>query len=194
MMNQTITVNFEGQVFTGKVVNVVGDTVTMMEETSKQFFDFPVSMVTLKDLTILMVAKLEMENRYSHLSCFDYPKEYQQMEDLNDIIFEILKKYNDDSYSNHANDLYENIKDIAIDVINGNIDIESAEISYYTLDDWVEIYVKEGLSQDAKEMFESLFLFMDKATRNQWLEGNHLSNFTNTYSNIMLDYILMVNE
>lgn len=194
MMNTEITVDLGTQVLTGKVVNVVGDTITMMEATTKQFFDFPVSMISLKEVTTMMVDKLEMENRYGHLSCFDYPTEYQQMENLNEIIFDVLCKYNENEYSQRANDLYENIKDIATEIINGNINADRLELNYMPINEWVEVYVTEGMCDEAKKLFESMFYFMDTHTRNNWLEGNHLSNFTNTYTNHLMDYILMAHE
>ena len=148
----------------------------------------------MKNLVLKMVEKIQLENKFGWASCYDYPAEYNQMIDLEVEICEALEKYNDTNYSKRGTDLYENIEDIAKEVVNGNIDAESLELSYYSIDEWIEMYVTEGMEEAEKKTFESLFYYMPTDVRNGWLEGNHLSNFTNTYTNIMIEYILMVHE
>lgn len=148
----------------------------------------------MNELVTKMVAKLQLENKYGNLSCYDYPKQYEQMIELEVEICEALDKYNENEYSKRSNDLYENIKDIAKEILNGNINDDDLTLEYYSIDEWIEVHVTEGMEEAEKKTFESLFYYMPTEVRNSWLEGNHLSNFTNTYTNVMIEYILMVHE
>ncbi|MDZ4632282.1 hypothetical protein ORN01_25330 [Bacillus cereus] len=148
----------------------------------------------MNELVTKMVAKLQLENKYGSLSCYDYPKQYEQMIDLEVEICEALDQYDENAYSKRSSDLYENIKDIAKEIINGNINDDDLTLEYYSLHEWVEVHVTSNMCEEAKKVFESMFYYMPTENRNNWLEGNHLSNYTNTYSNVMLDYILMVHE
>ena len=148
----------------------------------------------MKELVMKMVDKLEVERKYGNLSCYDYPAEYNKMIDLEVEICEALDQYNETEYSKRASDLYSNIADIAIDIINGNINADTLEINYYSIDEWIEVYITNGMCEAERKTFESLFHYMPTDVRNGWLEGNYLANFTNTYTNVMIEYILMAHE
>ena len=150
--------------------------------------------LSLNEITLKMVEKVELENRYGNLSCYDYPKQYEQMTDLEVEICEALDKYNENEYSKRSSDLYANIEDIAKDIVNGNIDAENMDLQYYSINEWIEVYISSDMEEAEKNTFESLFYYMPTDVRNGWLEGNHLANFTNTYTNVMIEYILMVHE
>ena len=150
--------------------------------------------LSLNEITLKMVEKVELENRYGNLSCYDYPKQYEQMTDLEVEICEALDKYNENEYSKRSSDLYANIEDIAKDIVNGNIDAENMDLQYYSINEWIEVYISSDMEEAEKNTFESLFYYMPTDVRNGWLEGNHLANFTNTYTNVMIEYILMAHE
>ncbi|WP_324658858.1 hypothetical protein [Bacillus cereus] len=194
MMNTEITINHEGFSYTGVITNYIINTVSFLDSRTKQTIEIEMEQVALKHILQMMIDKIEMERKYGHLSCYDYPIEYIQMENLNDIICCCLMKYNESIYDNRYKHLYENLKDIAIDVINGNINFKKLTFCYMPIDEWVEVYVTRDMSKEAKQVFESMYYYMPTDLRNGWLEGNHLCNYTNLYTDTMMNYMLVAHE
>lgn len=194
MMNSEITINHEGFSYTGKITNYIINKVSFLDSRTKEIIEIEMEQVSLKHILLMMIDKIRMEKQYGHLSCYDYPIEYIQMENLNDIICSMLMKYNSSIYDNRYKYLYENLKDIAIDVINGNINFKKLTFSYMSIDEWVEVYISNYMSEEAKKVFESMYYYMPTDIRNGWLEGNHLCNYTNLYTNPMMDYMLIAHE
>ena len=194
MMNTEITINHDGFSYTGVITNYIINKVSFLDSRTKQTIEIEMEQVALKHILQMMIDKIRMERQYGHLSCYDYPIEYIQMENLNDIICCCLMKYNESIYDSRYKHIYENLKDIAIDVINGNINFKKLTFSYMSINEWVEVYVSSNLCEEAKKVFESMYYYMPTDVRNGWLEGNHLSHYDNLYTNPMMDYILVAHQ
>lgn len=149
-------------------------------------------MTDLKLVVAKMMEKKDLEGRYGWASCFDYPKQYEQMEQLSSEIFEALEELTNE-YA--ARQVYECLEAVAVDISGGNYDFERLDsISYMTQDTYLDEYVLEGMDESATNMFNSLFYFMDVDGRNHWLEANYLAHDPNVYTHRMMDFIIMVHQ
>lgn len=149
-------------------------------------------MTELKLVVAKLIEKKDLEGRYGWASCFDYPAQYEQMEQLASEVMEALTEQTD-QYK--ATQLYDCLEAIAGDISNGNYDMESIDgISLLTQGEYIDEYVLSNMDESATEMFNSLFYFMDIDSRNNWLENNHLAHDPSIYTTKIMDYILMVHQ
>jgi hypothetical protein len=148
-------------------------------------------MATLKNVLVKMIEKKELEGTFGHASCFDYPEQYERMEELATEINEALTRYEEiDVLRKH---LFESMESIAIDTMNGNYDLETiSDIAHYTQDDFIEIFITDMMDESARTVFDSLFNWMDSDSRSKWIEVNYLAGEPNTYSNQHIDFVLMI--
>lgn len=140
-------------------------------------------MTNLNLVVAKMIEKKDLEGRYGWASCFDYPEQYDQISDLEIEIDDLLE--GDDT-------MYKILDAVATDVMNGNVDAETLELSVYTQDEYLEYYVLEGMDEHAKNMFDSLYYFMDSDTRGKWLEANYLAHDPNVYTDRWMEKIVML--
>lgn len=142
-------------------------------------------MTNIKLAVEKMVEKKQLEGSYGHASCFDFPKEYDKMEELADEIGEIL---------NHDDKVYEIVKTIAFDAYNGNIDLEYVDFSLFSQDDYIEAYLLESMDESGRNMFDSLFYWMNSDDRGRWLEVNYLAGEANIYTDKFIDTIIVMHD
>lgn len=142
-------------------------------------------MTNLKLIVAKMVEKKALENKYGWASCFDYPKQYDAMTDLELEIDDLLEG---------RDELYPILDTIACEIDWGNIDLETLEVNHYSQDEYLEYYVLEGMDEHARKMFDSLYYFMDSDTRGQWLEANYLAHDPNVYTDKRIENIIMINN
>lgn len=171
------------------IVNVVSKA---LQNKVNQIEKVEIKMTDLKLEVVKMMEKKDLEGRYGWASCFDYPEQYNRMEELASEIFTSLEELTNEY---KAKQVYECLEAIAIDVSGGNYDLESLDsIIYMTQDTYLDEYVLSGMDESAKKMFDSLFYFMNSDSRNNWLEANYLAHDPNIYTSKMMDFIIMVHE
>lgn len=170
------------------IVNVVSKA---LQNKVNQNEKVEIKMTDLKLVVVKMMEKKDLEGRYGWASCFDYPEQYNRMEELASEIFTALEEMTDEY---KARQVYECLESIAIDIAN-NYDIETIDgISFMSQDEYLDDYVLSGMDESATSMFNSLFYFMDIDGRNNWLETNYLANDPCIYTNKMMDFVLMVHR
>ena len=146
----------------------------------------------MKNIIKLMIEKKELESQYGSLSCFDYPKEYERMEELTTEINKLIKQeVNVDAPISY---IYEVLDKVALDIMNNNnIHLDEIEIYVYSQDDFIEFYILEGMDESARNMFDSLFYFMDSDHRAAWIKANYIAGDPNLYTNQFIDFVVVVN-
>jgi len=120
--------------------------------------------------------------QYSHVSCIDYPQQYDNMESLQvaagALIAELIK-HNDIS----INGLSQAIENIALDINNGNIR-PSAQITLYTQDEFIE-YIAQRAKMHHKEAerFENMLAWMQEVDRVGYIETRFILEWENDRNN-----------
>lgn len=171
------------------IVNVVSKA---LQNKVNQLEKVEIKMTDLKLVVVKIMEKKDLEGRYGWASCFDYPEQYERMEELASEVFNELTELTNEY---KAKQVYECLEAIATDISGGNYDLESIdEISFMSQDDYLEDYVLSGMDESATEMFNSLFYFMNVDSRNNWLETNYLAHDPNVYTHKMMDFIIMVRQ
>lgn len=140
----------------------------------------------LKNAIQLLVQKMELEDRYSHVSCFDAAEAYEKMEELAAEAMDIASSYKNVT----AASLYEVLHDIAYDLKNGNLD-EDVELHLYTQDEFIDEYITTHLNDEAVKLFDSLFYFMNSDDRVAWLRNNYIDDFM--YTDAAINFVIIVN-
>lgn len=140
----------------------------------------------LKNAVQLLVQKMELEDRYSHVSCFDAAEAYEKMEKLAAEAMDIASSYKNVT----AASLYEVLHDIADDLKNGFID-EDVELHLYTQDEFIDEYITSNLNDEAIKLFDSLFYFMNIDDRVAWLRNNYIdTDFM--YTDAAVNFVIVV--
>jgi hypothetical protein len=147
----------------------------------------------MKDLLKMAIEYETLNNQYGHVSCFDVPEKYEEMEELISNLHEKCKKFfNGDEY--YAKKLVEILKTIAYECVNGNYNFDNIELCFYTQDDFIEEIVLSGMDESAKDMFDRLFYFMDIDHRVAWLKSNYLNPNPHAYHDEMVNFVIEVVE
>lgn len=152
-----------------------------------------------KNIVALMVERRDADNRYGNLSCLQYPKEYDYMEQLTEAIKNAILETFGDSINGHFNNIsYRNLEDrldaIAYDVHNNNVDLNECEINFYTQLDFVSDVVCSGFEEHQQEVFDSLFKYIDIDGRAGYLRSEHLDAEEGYYYNKLVDFVFEVRE
>src|SRR5206468_4134408 len=154
----------------------------------------------VKNIIALMIEKKRMESAYGNLSCLDYPKEYEFIEELSQEIDNLIREtYGESITSEYNNIFFGDVKDqldsIAIDAYNNNIDLETCSIDFYDQDDFIAIFVcGDNFSEGQLRVFNSLFKWLDADGRASYLRKNYINGEYGYYSNWMADFVFIVND
>jgi hypothetical protein len=133
--------------------------------------------VDIMEVLALINEKSELESQYGSQSCFDYPKQYDRMEELTDEIYtEVL---NISSF--YANSIITTLEDILKEFDVNDI----SDINIQSFDKYCD-------SLEFNSEMSSLFYFIDIDTRKKFIEMNYLSDNEYIYTTKYLDYILEV--
>jgi hypothetical protein len=144
-----------------------------------------------KTLVRKMVTQETLEQAYGHQSCIDFPKQYEQMEVLNEEVRQALQEFETSTVlSGH---LLGCVTDIAREIANGNLywsDIYG--VTCYSFEEYVETFVTNNMPKQQKETFNSLFYFMNLDQRKEYIEVNYLMNDQYAHCTKLLDYVVRV--
>jgi hypothetical protein len=149
----------------------------------------------LKEMLVNVIELKKLNNQYGWQSCFDVPDAYDQMENLASEIHADLENAFPNFGSITHGHIKDNLESIASDFLNNNWntdDLDDIEIHYYSLDEYIEIFVLEGLDEQGRQLFDSLFYWMNSDDRGKWLYTNYVQGESNTYTNIFHDYFIEV--
>lgn len=140
----------------------------------------------LKNAIQLLVQKMELEDRYGHVSCFEAAEAYEKMEKLAAEAMDIASSYKNVT----AASLYEVLHDIADDLKNGLLD-EDVDLHLYTQDEFIDEYITPHLNDEAVKLFDSLFYFMNSDDRVAWLRNNYIdTDFM--YTDAAVNFVIIV--
>ncbi|MBJ8113479.1 hypothetical protein JDS99_28425 [Bacillus cereus group sp. N6] len=142
----------------------------------------------MREILDTLIQLDEKKQAFGHVSCFDVPEEYEQMEILYSESIDACKE----AAGVHGHDLYKVLKTIASEISRGNIN-EDCEVIFYTFDDFVDNLV-EGYEEDARKLFDELFYFMNSDTRISYIDANYLTNSPNIFASKFLHVICEVVE
>ena len=127
----------------------------------------------------------ELEGNYGSISCFDAPGEYEEMEILNDFLYDYFKK----EFGYYTSEAIELLKNALLEV-DGVSNIDSIKISRF------EEYINdmEHSSQEVEEVFNSFFYWMGIDDRKKYIASHYLDGeefiFYNCNTEIILEVIL----
>lgn len=140
--------------------------------------------------------KSELENRYGWVSCFDAPEAYNEMGKLAGEIEELCEEVVQSNldHNGFAKFLPETLRDVLY-YINGHFDsIEGKELVLYTQDEYIETYVLGGISEDAREVFDNLFYYMNSDERAGWLHSHYIDHDECAFADEYVDFVIMAYE
>lgn len=139
----------------------------------------------LKNAIQLLVQKMELEDKYSHVSCFDAAEAYEKMEKLAAEAMDIVSSYKNVT----AASLYEVLQDIAYDLKNEFID-KDVDFHLYTQDEFIDEFITSNLNDEATKLFDSLYYFMNIDDRVAWLRNNYIDDFM--YTDAAVNFVIVV--
>jgi hypothetical protein len=133
--------------------------------------------VDIMEVLELINEKLEIKSQYGNLSCFDYPKQYDRMEELADEIYTEICQIS----SSYANSIITTLKDLLKEFDYEDI----TDIDIKSFDEYCD-------SLEFNSEMSSLFHFIDIDTRKKFIEINYLAGNEYMYTTKHLDYIIEV--
>lgn len=146
----------------------------------------------IKSIVGMLVEREQLKQCYGWRSCFDVPEQYDRMDELAEEAREMIKELASE-HGIYFEDLYEVLSTIAYEVANGNIH-EDADYDFYTQDDYIDAYITSGMSYDERDIFDSLFYYMNSDDRAGWLHSTYIGHDPNAWSNRTADFVIIVNE
>jgi len=146
----------------------------------------------IKSIVDMLVEKERLEQRYGWKSCLDVPEQYDRMDELAEKAREMTKEFASE-HGIYFEDLYEVLSTIAYEIANGNIH-EDADYDFYTQDDYIDTYITDGMRPDERNIFDSLFYYMNSNDRAGWLHSNYINPDPNAWSNRMADFVIIIKE
>ena len=121
--------------------------------------------------------KQELESQYGNLSCFDYPKQYDKMEELADEIYTEISFIS----SSYASDILKVLEEITTQYNLKDI----SDINIYSFSEYVD-------TLEFNEETSSLFHFIDIDTRKKYIEMYYVCDNEFIFSTSHTDYIIEV--
>jgi hypothetical protein len=152
-----------------------------------------------KNIVALMVEHKKLDSSYGFLSCFDYPKAYDRIDELQKEINDLIIS----EYGSVANEMHNNVtvnkindvlESIASDVYNGNINLEECSINFYTQDEFLTSYVTDNFTQEQQEIFDSLFHWIESDTRGNWIYTKHIDTSYMYTNEKFVDLVFVVDK
>ncbi len=107
----------------------------------------------------------DLESNYGSISCFDVPEAYEEMEIINDFLYDYFKK----EFSSYISEAIELLKNALLEVDNIK-NVESIKISRF------EEYINdmEHSSVEVEEVFNSFFYWMGIDDRKKYIASHYL--------------------
>lgn len=141
--------------------------------------------------TLLEVKRLD--DKYGHISCFDVPKQYDEMERLRTEAIEKTESISKTIENVSASDIYDVCNDIAHEMNWGNIS-ETADSHIYSQESYIETYITQSMDDTALRMFESLFYWINSDERGKWLQANYINQEPNEWTDKRSCFVIQVSE
>ncbi len=150
-----------------------------------------------QELLVNIMKVREIEKQYGHISCFDAPKAYLEMTEIQRKICDLVTELSQDVEGVSNKGLFKVFEDIAKDAstiynmtaedIVKNIGEGIIKFQTYDLHDFLDQYV---LKEKENELFSSLFWFSDIETRIDFLKDRFLCDLDIYFTNF-LDYMVL---
>ncbi|OME55407.1 hypothetical protein BSK59_13085 [Paenibacillus odorifer] len=138
----------------------------------------------MKHILTLMKEYRNLNNRFGFLSCFDYPKEYEAMDTLNNQIYNEAEKFTNDKDIT-VNAFTTVLNNITTDIDNNEIDADS--IVFYEQDAFI-FYLTKSMTRKESERFADMLAWMDEKSRKGYLETRFIFEFENDRNNKLSFY------
>lgn len=146
----------------------------------------------MKKLIDMLVEMKRLEDRFGHISCFDAPEAYKRMEELADEARERAKQLAKECGCS-TSAIMEVAEDVANDILDGNIR-DDVNVSLLNVDYFIDEYVLSGIDEAGRNLFDSLFYWMDADMRIQWLKRNYIDGDHSIYTTRNVDCVVVIGE
>ncbi len=146
----------------------------------------------MKNLVIKLIELESLNSQYGNLSCFDFPAQYNKMDQIQSEVMEAIKKTFNDEYL--PQNVYTALEAIANDYTNENISADAFEdmnITLYSRDEFLEMKKEELASEEAQEVFSELFSMMDSNQAQSIIERKYMMNNEPYYTDKMVNFIII---
>ncbi|PGO60675.1 hypothetical protein [Priestia megaterium] len=151
----------------------------------------------MKKLIELAIKRNELENNYGHISCYDAPKQYEEMEQLNSEIYEGLQKLADYKQSITLEGVKEVFENIVAEFEKEFYNLETTDIQTYSFDSFIDHQVLElaGFTQQSQiDTFNRAFLYMNIDDRKGMIEKEYINGEEHTYSSDDMSFIVILSD
>lgn len=130
----------------------------------------------MNKLLSLAIEYHNLNSHYGFLSCLDYPKEYNRMDDLTSLMMNECERLTADNGISTAR-LYTMSENLASDIFSGIIS-ESATFTLYTRDEFIDLLSKSMARKEA-ERFKDMFGWMDEKDKKGYIETRFILEYEN---------------
>jgi hypothetical protein len=151
----------------------------------------------MKKLIELAIKRNELENSYGHISCYDAPKQYEEMEKLNSAIYEGLQELADYKQSITLEGVKEVFENIVAEFEKEFYNLETTDIQTYSFDSFIDQQVLEmsGFTEKCQvEAWNTIFYYMSIDDRKAVIEKEYVNGEEHTYSSNDMSFIVILND